>query len=221
VFVQDPGSTEIVGPTRTLLSCGALAGALFLFIFLLQTKIRPEFDIVHSEPSRLSLGSLGWIQIANFVVAGLLVIAGAVGTRRILGLSKGRTWGPLLLGIFGLAQVGVGIFVVDPIGSPSRLSFHGTMHLVLGALGFVALMAACFVFARTFASLKRKRWAIFCTMTGMIFLAAFFGAAAVSQSGTNVQFFLNLVFILEWLWISLISKQLMAKPPVSEDHAPV
>ena len=214
VFVREPNSKDRVKLTRTLPFCGVFAGPLFLLIFLFGILVRPGFDFIHSEPSLMSLGSLGWIQIANSVIAGLLVIAGAVGIRRILGVSKGRIWGPLLLGIFGLGQVGLGVFVFDPIVSPARLSFHGTMHLVFGAIGFVALMTACFVFMRTFASLRWTRWAVFCAITGAIFLVAFFGAAAVSQRGTNFQFFLNLVFILEWVWVSLVSKQLMTKSPI-------
>jgi hypothetical protein len=81
--------------------------------------IRPGFDFVRSEPSLLSVGSFGWIQIVKSVIAGLLVIAGAAGILRVL------------------------------------------------------------------------------------------GAAAVSQRGTSFQFFSNLVFILEWIWVSLVSKQLM------------
>jgi hypothetical protein len=173
LFVWEPNSKDSVKLTRTLLFCGFLAGPLFLLIFLFGILVHPGFDFIHSEPSLMSLGSLGWIQIANSMIAGLLVIGGAVGIRRILHVSKGRVWGPLLLGIFGLGQVGLGVFVVDPIVSPARLSFHGTMHLVLGAIGFVALMAACFVFMRTFASLRWTRWAVFCAITDAIFWSRF------------------------------------------------
>lgn len=200
----------------TLLSCGVAAGPLFLLIFLIQIFIHPEFHLASSEPSLLSIGSLGWIQIANFVIGGLLVVAGALGMRRVLRLSKGRFWGPFLVGVFGVGQVGVGVFVADPVRSATSMTFHGTMHLIFGALGFGALMAACFVFVRTFTALGQNPWAIFSAMTGLLFLAGFFTAAHASQGATNIQLFLNLIFVLAWAWISLISKQLLGIVPARE-----
>jgi len=201
-------STGGVRAARTLLSCGVAAGPIFLLIFAIQMLAHPEFHFARGEPSLLSIGPLGWIQIADFVIGSLLVIAGALGMRRVLRLSKGRFWGPLLLGIFGVAQVGVGVFIADPVRSTISMTFHGTMHLIFGGVGFGALMSACFVFVRTFTSLGQKPWAIFSAMTGLLFLAAFFSAANTSQRG-SIQFFLNLIFVLAWAWISLISKQLL------------
>ena len=198
-----------VRAARTLLSCGVASGPIFLLIFAIQLFVHPEFHFASSEPSLLSIGSLGWIQIANFLIGGLLVIAGALGMRRVLRLSEGRFWGPFLVGIFGVGQVGVGVFVADPVRSATSMTFHGTMHLIFGGAGFGALMAACFVFVRTFTSLRQKPGAIFSAMTGLLFLAAFFSAANASQGPTSIQFFLNLIFILAWAWISLISKQLL------------
>jgi hypothetical membrane protein len=45
--------------------------------------IRPGFDIKRHAISVLSLGDLGWIQIATFLITGLLTIASAVGMRRV------------------------------------------------------------------------------------------------------------------------------------------
>jgi len=107
-----------------------------------------------------------------------------MGMRGALRSRKGRFWGPLLLGIFGLGQVGVGIFVVDQVRSPTSITFHGTMHVVCGGVGFVALMAACFVFVRTFVSLRQWLWAISCAVTGLLFLGAFVSAAQQNQGAT-------------------------------------
>ena len=90
--------------TRALLGCGVAAGLLPLLIFSTQILIRPEFRFTRTEPSLLSLGPLGWIQIANSLLGGLLVIAGALGMRRVLRGSKGGFWGPLFLVILELAR---------------------------------------------------------------------------------------------------------------------
>ena len=202
-------STGVVRAVRTLLRCGVASGLIFLLIFVVQILVHPEFHFTRSEPSLLSIGSWGWIQIANSVIGGSLVIAGGLGMRGVLRLSKGRGWGPFLIEIFGVGQVGVGVFVADPVGSATSMTFHGTMHLIFGGASFGGLMAACFAFVRTFISLGQKPWAIFSAMTGLLFLAAFFSAANARQGATSIQFFLNLIFVLAWAWISLISKQLL------------
>lgn len=200
-------SSQVV-TTSTLLRCGLAAGPLFLLIFATQILLRPEFRFTRDEPSLLSIGPLGWIQIGNRMLGGLLVIAGARGIRRLLRRSKAGFWGPLLLQVFGICEVGLGIFVVDPARSPASMTLHGTLHIVFGAIGFLTLMAACFVFARSFHVQKKKAWAIFCRMVGLMFLAAFLSAgrtARLGQDTSSIQLFLNLVFCLEWIWVSSIS----------------
>ena len=195
--------------TRTLISCGVVAGPFFLLIFAIQVFARPEFQFTRNEPSILSLGPWGWVQIANFIIGGLLIVAAALGVRRVLRRCRGGFWGSLLLGVFGFCQIGVGAFVTDPIRSATSMTFHGTMHLVFGGIGFTALMAACFVFVRMFASSRQTPWAVFCASTGLLFLAAFLSAANAGQSAMNIQLFLNLIFVLAWVWVSLLSYRLM------------
>jgi uncharacterized protein DUF998 len=193
---------------RTLISCGVVAGPLFLLIFAIQVLARSDFRFTRSEPSALSIGPWGWVQIANFVIGGLLIVAGAFGVRRVLRTNKGGFWGPLLVGVFGVCQIGVGVFVTDPIGSPA-MTFHGKMHLIFGGTGFTALMAACFVFVRAFASRRELRWAAFCAITGLLCVASFFSAANASRGATNTQLFLNVVFVLAWVWVSSVSYHAM------------
>ena len=56
--------------TRILLLCGAIAGPLFLLTLLIQDYTVPGFDPRLDMLSLLSLGIWGWVQIANFVLAG-------------------------------------------------------------------------------------------------------------------------------------------------------
>ena len=98
-----------------------LAGPLFVLVAAAQVLTRDGFDITRQPLSLLSLGDNGWIQIANFIVSGVLVLAFAVGLRRTLASGRGRTWGPVLIGGYGAGLVVAGIFTPDPSqGFPAR-----------------------------------------------------------------------------------------------------
>lgn len=166
--------------TRVLLACGVVAGPLHIVVAFIQASSRPGFDLERHPLSLLSLGHLGWIQIANFVVTGLLFGASAIGMRRILRSGPGATWGPWLIGIFGVSLVAGGVFVADPAfgfppgtpaGAPDKLSWHGILHAVAPVLGFLSLIVACFVFARRFAALRQTGWAAYSVATGVVVLA--------------------------------------------------
>lgn len=207
--------------TRALLTSGIIAGPLYILIGVIQILIRPGFDPARHDLSLMSNGDLGWIQIMNFVLTGLLTIASAIGMWRVLHGGKGGTWGPLLVALYGLGLIGAGIFVADPAlgfphGTPAdadSISTHGLMHFVTGGLGFLALIAACLVFARRFHVLKQNGWAVFSLITGILFFAAFFGIAAGSQMGGSILVFVTLAFtaavVLAWTWVSALSAQLL------------
>src|SRR6059058_4241265 len=103
--------------------------------------------------------------------------------RQILTGSRGGTWGPILVGIYGLGLIGAGFFVADPAlgfppGTPAdahAVSWHGLLHFVSGGIGFLGLIAACVVFARRFGARKQWGWAVYSLTTGVLFFAAFFG----------------------------------------------
>ena len=195
--------------TRALLACGVVAGSLFTLVAVIEMLTRQGFDLRRHDLSLLSNGDLGWIQIASFVVTGLLAIAAAVGMRRVLKSGPGRTWGPLLLGIYGLGYIGAGLFVPDPMngfppgtpnGMPSSVSWHSWMHLVSGSLAFLALIAACFVFARRFAGQGQRGWMAYSIVTGILVLAAVVGISSGSQqAAVIIAFFVSGVLGLAWI----------------------
>ena len=105
--------------TRWLLTCGVIGPVLFVVAFLIEGAIRPDYDPARVFVSQLSLGDEGWLQVANFVVSGLLIAAFAVGLRRVLASGLASRWGPNLIGLVGLGLVISGIFVTDPaLGYP-------------------------------------------------------------------------------------------------------
>src|SRR5438309_11281792 len=124
-------------PARLLLGCGVLAGSLFITVALAQAFTRPGFDVLRHPISLLSLGTLGWVQITDFVGSGVLFVAFATGVRRALHPGRAASWGPLLLAGFGLGLVIAGIFRTDPAlgfppgtpaGTPAAASWHATLH---------------------------------------------------------------------------------------------
>jgi hypothetical protein len=88
-----PGAGGQYSLTRTLLACGVVAGPLYIVVGVIQMLIRPGFDIRRHELSLMSNGDLGWIQISNLVLTGLLSIACAAGMRRVLKSRPGRHLG--------------------------------------------------------------------------------------------------------------------------------
>jgi hypothetical protein len=204
-----PAESEL---TKRLLACGAVAGPIYVIVGLIQILIRPGFDIRRHALSLMSNGDLGWIQIANFVVTGLLVVAGAAGIRRAIYPGRASTWGPLLLGLYGAGLILAGVFVADPAlgfppGTPEDargISGRGVMHFIAGAIGFFGLIAACFVFTRRFVSLHQWAWALYSFATGAVFMASFFGIASGSGKAWIILAFYGAV-VLAWAWISAIS----------------
>ena len=167
--------------------------------------------------SQMALGELGWIQVANFIVSGLLVLTSAVGIRRALSSGPGSTWGPRLIAVYGLGLIAAAIFGADPgfgfppgtpAGPPSTISTHGLLHFVSAAFGFFAIIAACLVFARRFAKAGRRGWATYSVFTGVFFLVAFLGTA--SGSGlVALTLALWVAIVLAWAWISALAATLI------------
>ncbi|WCN82508.1 DUF998 domain-containing protein [Micromonospora sp. LH3U1] len=156
--------------TRALLAGGVVAGPLFGVVAAAQVLTRDGFDLSRQPLSLLALGDLGWIQIANFVLTGLLALAGAVGLRRVLRGEPGGTWGPALIAVHGLGLIIAGVLVSDPSmgwptgapeGAPATLSWHAVGHGVGAGLAFGSLPIACLIFARTWWRAGQRGWATF------------------------------------------------------------
>jgi hypothetical protein len=198
--------------TRSLLGYGVLAGPVYLAVALGQALTRDGFDLTRHAASLLSNGSLGWIQITNFVVGGAMTIAGAAGLRRAWRGGPAGTWAPRLLGVYGASLVAAGALRADPsLGfpagtpdGPGQVSWHGVAHLACGGVGFLALIAACFVVARRFAGQRRPGWAWYSRATGVAFLAGFAGVASGSEAAVASLGFWAAV-ALAWAWLSAVS----------------
>jgi hypothetical protein len=201
--------------TKTLLAYGVIAGPFYVAVSLTQALTRDGFDLARHPWSLLSNGDFGWIQVANFVVTGLLVLALAVGLRRALRPGRGARWAPRLIAVYGVSLIGAGVFRADPalgfpVGTPAdqtEVSWHGLLHLVSGGIGFPYLIAACLVVARRFAAEGRRGWATCSAATGVFFLGAFVGIASGTASSAVNLTFMAAVLVM-WTWISATAAHL-------------
>jgi hypothetical membrane protein len=205
--------------TRSLLGYGVVAGPFYVLVSLAQALVRDGFDLTRHDWSLLANGTGGWIQIANLVLTGLMVIAAAIGYHRALGGGPGQRWAPRLLATFGFGLVGAGAFRADPMsgfpagtpdGPPVIFTTHGLLHLVCAAIGFLGLILAALVLAKRFRSEGRRGRAIASIMAGVAFLAGFLGISSGSSTPTIVLAFTASV-LLVWVWLSTTSAHLYGR----------
>jgi hypothetical protein len=204
---------------RSALACGAAAGPLFATVGLAQAFSRAGFDLRQHTLSLLSNGGLGWIQIANFVVSGVLFVAAATGMRGVLTSGRAATWGPRLIAVFGVGTVAAGAFVPDPAygfppgspdGKPASVSWHGALHYTIASLALLALIVACFIFASRFRSLGQRGWAAYSALIGALLVV---GVGAVSSGAHNATANVSFVAaaLLGFLWVSALAARLRSE----------
>jgi hypothetical protein len=209
-------------PNRLLL-CGLLAGPLFVVTFLLEGAFRDGYDAMRHPVSSLSLGPTGWVQIVNFVVAGALTLAFAVGLRRSLKPAPGAAAGPVLIAVWGVGLMGAGAFITDPVSGypagtpamPSQPSWHGLLHDLLFSLpAFACFAGAMLVFAYAFARRHAPGWAVYSGLSGVAFVVLFILSSAgfaqdprwVSAAGLLQR----LTVGIGWLWLAALAARQLA-----------
>jgi hypothetical protein len=212
--IQIPAATAASSTsttTRSLLTCAAVAAPLWAVVSLAQAATREGFDLTRHPLSALSNGSLGWLQITNFLIAGVLTIAGAAGLRRALHGAPGGTWAPRLVLVYGIGMIAAGIFVMDPAdgfpagtpyGMPETLTWHSYGHMAAGSVAFTALIAACYVLGRHFSRAGNRGHAIASRVAGTALLIGDGWAMSGGKAGSLT---LAIGAITAMLWISTVA----------------
>ena len=200
--------------TRSLLGYGVVAGPFYVAASATEALTRSGFSLARDDWSLLANGALGWIHVLVLVLTGLMVGAAAVGVVRQRRAERANAASGWSLGVYAAGLVGAGFFIADPAdGFPAGTppgptvtpSWHGTLHIVFGGIGFLGLITACLVLAWQFRGLRQLNWAYFSLVTGVLFFAAFAGiATGGAASSAGVLAFTGAV-ILAWTWLALVS----------------
>jgi Protein of unknown function (DUF998) len=165
--------------THGLLCASAAAGPLFVIVFVIEGAQRPDYKPLRHPVSSLALGSRGWVQVANFAVAGTLYLAGAAGLMRKHDPILGTRLGPALFGGVGLGLLGSAAFSTDPVSgyppgtsdTPTEQTTNMTVHGIAALPIFLGIPAATFGYARRFHRSGNPTWAVCSWATGVSMLA--------------------------------------------------
>jgi hypothetical membrane protein len=148
---------------RQLALTGITGPPLFILLTIVEDILQDRFlvttgndPLVVSPMSVNALGPIGWLQILNFILFGLSIIALALGLHR--GVQAGR-WSKIGIGLLiavGVTMVLSGIFTEDSVTPGNPMTFHGLVH-DLSFFAFLLGQTAMYFFLwRRFR--KDERW---------------------------------------------------------------
>lgn len=216
-----PGHTFDRGAavTRSLLGYGVIVGPLYLVTGIGQGLVRDGFSFARHPLSVLANGPGGWVQTANFVVCGLMVVAASIGMRRAL--RPVGSAASVALGAYGVAMLLASVFKADPmdgfpagtpLGPPSSISPMGLGHFAAGGLGFVALAMSALLASRVMHLRRERTMARLSLASGLAILLGFFGGFAVpalAKGSIGIWF----AIVVGWAWLTAISVHLYRAAP--------
>jgi hypothetical membrane protein len=199
---------------RHALLAGVVAGPIFVITAVVQILTREGYELARHPLSLLANGPYGWVQSANFVLAGLLSLVFAYAVVPHLRGGRGAVAGPLLLAVYGVGLIIGGVFKADPAmgfpagapaGVPDRMSTSSLIHAFAPPLAFLALVAACLVLSRRFAAEGDRTAAV---LTVVVAVACLLLPLPV---GPLLSIRLFVAVVLGFAWVTAFAVRLRAR----------
>ena len=146
---------------RWLLWAGILAPVLFAFVFTIDGLLTHGYSAADEAISYLDLGTNGWIQRANFILFGLLLLAFLLGYVPRMRPILGQAWltaASIFFVLSGLGWIMAGLFVPNPYLAP-QVPWPGVLHQLSVIVAFLPFAIACFILG--VKSVRTHRWRIY------------------------------------------------------------
>jgi hypothetical protein len=195
-----------------------IGSLLFVAVFVLEDLLAPHFNWLGTSVSEHALGDHGWIQVASFILVGLLFLAFARGVAGQFREGTSSRIGPWFLRTIGVCVVASGLFVTDPapIAAFSRQStWHGTVHAVVGAIAFTLMPLSCFAFYRRFRADPAWQtfgsWTLVTCITIVLAIVLLKGAQLGLMSAL-LGLFQRILLVSYFGWIFLLADRLRSQP---------
>lgn len=178
----------LIGPV--LFGVFVTALTIFKYDFLLSLGWHPINNPTFDWPSGLSLGDLGWIMTATFILSGLMMAIFASGLRLGLPRSRISLIATLALTLAGLALAGLA-FTTDPTIRSTPATWHGRLHDLSFVFLGLTLMPAMILLGFAFRTDARwKNLSLYTWVTAALALPAFWLKGAA--------FYIFLLAVLAW-----------------------
>jgi hypothetical membrane protein len=203
--------------TRSMLGWGVVAGPFYVIVSLVLALTRPGFVLSQHALSLLTLGDGGWMQRTNLVLTGVMVAVAGLGMTRAIRNGRGLAMG-VLCAFDGLALMLSAVFLPDPVtGFPpgsegGHFSTSGVLHLLFGALGFVAIAAAAWACAGWGRDEGLPGLARASRLLAICVLVGFIGGAALATNTVGVAF-LWISVLAQFAWLALASSTIYRWSP--------
>jgi hypothetical membrane protein len=184
---------------------GVVAPVGFFVVMTVLGQVTPDYDWVARYGSELSLGSLGWIMVVNFVALGLVELAMAVALGRMIGNRLSGWVATAAVGLLAAAFVVAGVCVTDPATLVAGAkTWHGFVHALMAAvIFFLATPIASLAMA---VRIRRQRgFAAYCALTAVgtpVLLVATF------TSGNLLGLTERIVIAFAFAWLTVVAVKL-------------
>lgn len=188
---------------------GVLAPLVFILAALAASALYPGYDHLKNFVSELGATGAPGAAIMNFggfLVYGLLMMAFAWAVHQGIRPDAGGWLGPTVLGLYGLAYVGVALAPCDAGCQSAAPSLHHRMHLLLGELILLTAVVSPFtLYARI---VKDPAWRSLAIATLVLPGSAWvvLQASGLGVAGAIRQ---RMWLLLLFLWIELVALRLL------------
>jgi hypothetical protein len=187
--------------TRTLATVAVVGPILFCSTVLFQDVLQYDYLVSHGDSpwttspvSINALGPYGWMQIVNFGVLGIAVLALAMALRRGLRGSNNSLLGPALIAVWGVEWL-LGMFPIER----HTHSFSGYMHgISYVTLSLTAVPMYVFMWRHLRRSPSWRNFAVYTLAMGICTLPLEFGSIALRSLIPFSWFYLWLATQLLW-----------------------
>jgi hypothetical membrane protein len=166
-------STDRLSAVRAAALAGITGPIVFTLTFLVQQVARrAEYDPIAEPVSALEAGPNGWVQQANFVAFGVLLLAFAFGIHR--GVARSR-WGILGPALLGVAAIGLFLAAALPLREDAAgVTYDPGGHFIAGTTFFLSTSLAMLALSRRLSRDPRfHTLAVYTAVCGALALVAF------------------------------------------------